>query len=120
MLFVVTNLSKRGIELTGQVWAVYEEDDQEMGHPIHPELGLVTSPTSVMPYSDHRWQFPADFPPGLYRVIYKGPLYWGRRILGHVPIDYYPLVGGETDPRWKPWRIGESVWRNAPRFRVTG
>lgn len=116
ILAVVTNLSDSAIKLNGEVLTVYKEE--EPGMPPVRDYSMradLKNEVVVAKQSDYRWQIPTkDLEPGLYRIVYKGPIYVSARLAGMSIGRYKPIEGMGN----KDWNKGQ-MWANAPRFIVT-
>lgn len=77
VLVVVTHFGKpqsKSITLRDDVWGVYHEDGRKV--PGQTYQRFLRKQIKIRPGGDHRWTFPTkNLVPGLYRVVYKGPIY---------------------------------------------
>jgi len=128
ILAVVTNFdprkqgSRRSITLANrkEAWAIYRESDAEMAHPIcHSRLEK--KDIQIAPNSDYRWQINTGVKglrAGLYRIVYKGPIFVNRgsgKSLTRFINNYEYLEHSEREKE----EDAEKAWANAPRFRIT-
>jgi hypothetical protein len=103
-----------------RVWDVYKEEDTLMERPeaINPKWAdpskdprIPKEELQIRERFEHRWEIPAKLlHPGLYRVVYHGPIY--RRV-GILRYDLFPKPGQPVSPQELKDR-----WDGSPRFHV--
>jgi|SRR5208337_332475 len=140
VLVTVSNLGIEDLRLQKEALTVHREHDPEMKEPLDiPELvgseGLKIRGGSKsnwrLSWSDHRWQFSTEkLSPGLYRVVYHGPIYCDVRDINkdftaREPNKENPwrhvvrLFGGFKLVHPNKTLHGYNPWRVAQRFSVT-
>ena len=71
---------EKSITLLNDVWGVYQEDGTEVPGKRYGNRGLLKKEIKIQAGGDYRWTFSTkDLDPGLYRVVYKGPVYPSRK-----------------------------------------
>lgn len=125
---MVSNLGTRVLELrhdtVPRMLTVHKEDDPSMTKPLKiPEL-VASQVISISPgpkghwrtsWSDHRWEFATKsqvLRPGLYRVVYNGPIYCPTRYFRYELLDPNKKEDRERIQRYEPWKV-------AQRFLIT-
>ncbi len=127
VLVVVTNVAKDELKLSLDdlenkiIWSVYSEHDATMDRPIHEEA--LNKDIVLGKNSDHLWQFPTgpsikyNLFPGLYRIVYKGPIYVERSRKDKLERFW---KNGFCLKKWSDDRVHDRQrrWTNAARFRL--
>jgi len=128
VMVMISNLGHEDLELSKlkkPVWSVYAEESptsslREIPRPEAPDLTRKPIDPGKVSWSDHRWLFSTEgFDPGLYRVIYNGPVYFRD---GRFPHRRFHLLNPEDKNdgvKLGPKRLNYTAWNDAAqRFRV--
>jgi hypothetical protein len=106
-----SNMGHSTLMLWGYTWEVYTEERKEVRLEQPTE-----EHTYLVPWSDHRWLLRTrDLSPGLYRVVYNGPVYLRIGLRRRFKV----LDPRVTEDESILLRRRYDRWQAAPRFRIS-